>query len=191
MYITLLLSYLIGSIPFALVIGKTLHNIDIRNHGSGNLGATNAFRTLGKKSGMLVALGDIFKGTLAASLPLLLNNGLNPVLVGIVAILGHSFPIFAKFKGGKAVATTAGVILFAAPILFTISLLVFFSSLKITKYVSASSILGALTIFVGSMFTDDPSILRFSLIIFVFITYKHRSNIKRIIKKEEPKVKWI
>lgn len=102
----IILAYLIGSIPSGLIVGKLAKGIDIREHGSGNLGATNAFRTLGVKAGSIVIAGDILKGTLATALPFLMHVDIHPLLAGVFAVLGHVFPVFAKFKGGKAVATS-------------------------------------------------------------------------------------
>src|SRR5690625_2801581 len=105
-----LIAYLLGSIPFALIVGKVGFNIDIRKHESGNLGATNAFRVLGTKAGIIVTLADILKGTIATIIPLLVSFFIEVevmrLIIGIFAVLGHTYPIFAKFKGGKAVATS-------------------------------------------------------------------------------------
>ena len=106
-YILFLAAYLLGSIPFALVVGKLGYGIDIRQHGSGNLGGTNTFRTLGKKAGFIVTFADILKGTLAASLPVIFDVDIHPLWFGLVAVIGHVYPIFAGFRGGKAVATSA------------------------------------------------------------------------------------
>jgi acyl phosphate:glycerol-3-phosphate acyltransferase len=114
--LTLFLSYLIGSFSFALVIGKLFYKTDIRGYGSGNLGATNVYRVLGKKAGLIVAIADLLKGTFACLLPQILNSAVNPIICGLLAILGHVFPIFAGFKGGKAVATATGVLLFLTPL---------------------------------------------------------------------------
>src|SRR5690606_5734719 len=107
--VLMLLSYLIGSIPFALIVGKKLFNIDVRQYGSGNLGATNTLRILGKRAGIAVMIGDIAKGALATSLVYVFGYDIHPIYIGIFAIVGHCFPIFAGFRGGKAIATTAGV----------------------------------------------------------------------------------
>src|SRR5699024_8886360 len=113
--IFIVIAYLLGSIPFALVVGKLFYRIDIREHGSGNLGATNAFRVLGTKAGIFVTLADILKGTIATLIPLaagyFYDVEVSRLLVGIFAVLGHTYPLFAKFKGGKAVATSGGIIL--------------------------------------------------------------------------------
>ena len=116
--IIVILSYLLGSIPFALIIGKIGYRVDVREHGSGNLGTTNTFRVLGKKAGILVLLGDMGKGFIAALLPLLFGSEMSLLLAGIPAVVGHSYPIFAKFKGGKSVATSGGVLLASFPWFF-------------------------------------------------------------------------
>jgi acyl phosphate:glycerol-3-phosphate acyltransferase len=190
-FFSILLAYLIGSIPFALIIGKLFYNTDVRQFGSGNLGATNTFRTLGKKAGIFTMIGDIGKGILAASLPFILNADVHPLLTGIFAIIGHSYPLFANFRGGKSVATTAGVIIAFSPMTFIVSLFFFLISLKTTKYVSLSSVLSGLTIFICSIFLGEHYFILFSAIILIFITYKHRMNFIRIKNGSEPKVKWI
>lgn len=189
--IIILLSYLLGSIPFALLVGKLGYGIDIRQHGSGNLGGTNTFRILGKKAGFIVSAADVLKGTLAASLPVILNADLHPLVAGIPAVIGHCYPVFAKFKGGKAVATSGGVLLFAEPLLFLLVLLTFFLSLYISKYVSLSSIMAGVGSVILSLFLAD-NITTYILIGFtLFLLYRHRQNIVRIAKKTEPKVNWI
>lgn len=189
--IIILLSYLLGSIPFALLVGKIGYGIDIRQHGSGNLGGTNTFRTLGKKAGFIVSAADVLKGTLAASLPFIFNADLHPLVAGIPAVIGHCYPVFAKFKGGKAVATSGGVLLFAEPLLFLLVLITFFLSLYISKYVSLSSIMAGVGSVILSLILAD-NITTYILIGFtLFLLYRHRQNIVRIAKKTEPKVKWI
>lgn len=133
--LTMILSYLIGSISFALVIGKMFYKKDIRDYGSGNLGATNAYRVLGIKAGVIVAIADILKGTFACLLPLILGSTVNPIVCGLLAILGHIFSVFASFKGGKAVATATGVFLFLTPLGVFVGFVVFVLTLLFTKYV--------------------------------------------------------
>jgi glycerol-3-phosphate acyltransferase PlsY len=190
--IIFILAYLLGSIPSGLIVGKLGYGIDIREHGSGNLGGTNTFRTLGVKAGLIVTSADILKGTLASALPtLFFNSELNPLLVGVFAVIGHTYPIFAKFKGGKAVATSAGLLLFSAPVMFITILAFFFIVLYITKYVSLSSMLAGVYGIIYSLFTREiPLIIVISLLT-IFVIYRHRANIKRIINKTEPKVKWL
>lgn len=189
--IVILLAYLLGSIPSGLIVGKLFYGKDIREHGSGNLGGTNTFRTLGVKAGLVVTIADILKGTLAASLPLLFDLDLHALIAGMVAVVGHMYPVFANFRGGKAVATSGGVLLFYAPMMFLIMLVIFFVCLNLTKYVSLSSILAAVAALIYSfVFGDRPLIYVVSILAF-FVIYKHRSNIKRIINKTEPKIKWM
>ncbi|KXZ15109.1 glycerol-3-phosphate acyltransferase [Bacillus nakamurai] len=186
----IILAYLIGSIPSGLVVGKLAKGIDIREHGSGNLGATNAFRTLGVKAGSIVIAADILKGTLAAALPYLLHIPIHPLLAGVAAVIGHVFPVFAKFKGGKAVATSAGVLLFYAPLLFVTMVAVFFIFLYLTKFVSLSSMLTGIYTIIYCLFVKDPYLLIVVTLLTAFVIYRHRANIKRIINKTEPKIKW-
>lgn len=190
--IIFILAYLLGSIPSGLIVGKLGYGIDIREHGSGNLGGTNTFRTLGIKAGLLVTSADILKGTLAAALPLLIGlENLSPLLVGIFAVIGHTYPIFAKFKGGKAVATSGGVLLLYVPIMFLTMLAFFFIILYISKYVSLSSMLAGVYGIIYSLFTKDIPLIIVITLLTGFVVYRHRANIKRIIEKTEPKVKWL
>ncbi|CAM3346486.1 glycerol-3-phosphate 1-O-acyltransferase PlsY [Nosocomiicoccus ampullae] len=185
----LILSYLIGSIPFALIIGKIFFDIDIRNHGSGNIGTTNTFRILGKKAGIIVLILDFLKGMIPVYIAMLANTELPLILFGLCAALGHVYSIFLKFKGGKAVATGAGVILAVQPLIFLILLTAFLITLYISKYVSLGSIVGVTTLFILSLFTDDLTLKLVSLLLLIIIIYKHLPNIKRIMNKTEPKVK--
>jgi acyl phosphate:glycerol-3-phosphate acyltransferase len=192
----IILAYLLGSIPSGLIIGKVFYKKDIREHGSGNLGGTNSFRTLGVKAGLTVTIADILKGTLAASLPVLLSSDIHPLLIGIFAVIGHMYPIFAGFRGGKAVATSGGVLLAYTPIMFVIVLLVFFLGLYITKYVSLSSMLAGIAaigyaLVSGSIREWDIPLIMVVLVLVSFIFYRHRANIKRIMNKTEPKIKWL
>lgn len=194
--VIMILAYLLGSIPSGLIIGKVFYKTDIREHGSGNLGGTNTFRTLGVKAGLAVTSADILKGTLAASLPILFHTDINPLIVGMFSIIGHMYPIFAGFRGGKAVATSGGVLLFYTPFMFIIILISFFISLYVTKYVSLSSMLAGLTAIIYAFVIGyangwDIPLLVIVLLINVFVFYRHRANIKRIMNKTEPKIKWL
>ena len=185
---TLFLSYLIGSISFALVVGKLFYKTDVRDYGSGNLGATNIFRVLGKKAGLIVAIADLLKGTFACLLPHIFNSSVNPIFCGLLAILGHVFPVFAGFKGGKAVATATGVLLFLTPLGTLTGFIVFILTLLLSKYVSLSSMLAGLAIFIYSLIFEDNVIIALSLFISVLVIILHRQNIKRIIKGTENKL---
>lgn len=190
-FILPIIAYLLGSIPFGLIVGKIGYGIDIREHGSGNLGGTNTFRTLGVKAGLIVTIADILKGTLAASLPLWLGSDLHPLFVGMFAVIGHVYPLFAKFKGGKAVATSGGVLLFYSPLLFVAMLACFFICLYLSKYVSLSSIITGIFAFTFALFKGDVPLIVVVGFLAAFVIWRHRTNIQRIMNKTEPKVKWL
>ena len=196
----LILSYLIGAFPSGLIIGKLFFKKDIRQYGSGNTGATNSFRVLGRPAGFIVTFLDIFKGFITVFFPLWLSvhaDGVistfftNGLIVGLFAILGHVYPIYLKFNGGKAVATSAGVVLGVNPILLLILAIIFFSVLKIFKYVSLSSIIAAISCVIGSIIIHDYILLAVSGIVSIILIIRHKSNIVRIFKGEEPKIKWM
>ena len=189
--IIIVLAYLLGSIPSGLIIGKVFYGVDIREHGSGNLGGTNTFRTLGVKAGMAVTIADILKGTLAVLLPLFLDGDIHKLIAGIFAVIGHMYPIFAGFKGGKAVATSGGILLGYAYPMFIIMVLVFFICLYITKYVSLASMLAAIAAVIYSFIVWDPPLIIVVSLLAFFVVYRHRANIKRIMNKTEPKIKWL
>lgn len=189
-----LLAYVIGSIPSGLWIGKIFYKKDIRDFGSGNLGATNSFRVLGIKAGSIVTVMDILKGTVATLLPFFFQLNVDHhfwLLTGAFAIIGHSFPLFAGFRGGKAVATSAGVILAYAPLLFVAALVVFLVTLKLSKYVSLSSMIGVLAALIISLFMGDWILIILVACIALFVIWRHRANITRIRNGEEPKIKWM
>lgn len=197
--ILLLLAYLLGSIPSALWIGKLFYKTDIRKLGSGNLGGTNTFRTLGVKAGLIVTILDILKGTAATLLillPVFADSTIHPLLLGVVAVVGHMYPIFANFKGGKAVATSGGVLLGYHWPIFVLMIVAFFIVLKISKMVSLTSlVLGVLgliyTLLYNLFFETDIPLFVVILLLSSFIFYRHRANIARIKAGTEPKVKWI
>ncbi|GAB5656195.1 TPA: glycerol-3-phosphate 1-O-acyltransferase PlsY [Staphylococcus aureus] len=198
--VMLLLSYLIGAFPSGFVIGKLFFKKDIRQFGSGNTGATNSFRVLGRPAGFLVTFLDIFKGFITVFFPLWLpvhadgpistffTNGL---IVGLFTILGHVYPVYLKFQGGKAVATSAGVVLGVNPILLLILAIIFFIVLKIFKYVSLASIVAAICCVIGSLIIQDYILLVVSFLVSIILIIRHRSNIARIFRGEEPKIKWM
>jgi acyl phosphate:glycerol-3-phosphate acyltransferase len=189
--IVLILSYLLGSIPSGLIIGKMFYGIDIREHGSGNLGGTNTFRTLGVKAGLAVTIMDVLKGTLATSLPLLFHVDVHPLVAGAFSVVGHMYPVFAGFRGGKAVATSGGVLLGYVPLLFLLFFAVFFISLYISKYVSLSSMITASIALITSFIVRDIPLIIVVAVFTLFIFYRHRANIIRIKEGTEPKIKWL
>jgi len=188
------MAYLLGSIPSGLWIGRKFFQIDIRQHGSGNLGATNSFRILGKKAGSIVLLMDLLKGSISVLLLKQMDlHGISPLIIALFAVMGHTYPLFANFKGGKAVATFAGVILAYQPVLFLIGLGIFILTLAISKMVSFTSML---TISIGvllSLYFQDMVLTTIALLADIFIIYRHRTNIQRILNGTEAKVdifKW-
>ena len=196
----LILSYLIGAIPSGLVIGKLFFKKDIRQYGSGNTGATNSFRVLGKPAGFVVTFLDIFKGFIVVFLPLWLpvhSSGpiseffTNGLIVGVFSIIGHVYPIYLGFRGGKAVATSAGVVLGTHPILLLTLAIIFFFILYLTKYVSLSSIIAVICCIIGAIFIGNYILLGMSIVVGIILIIRHRTNIVRIIKGEEPKIKWM
>ncbi|MCA1023174.1 glycerol-3-phosphate 1-O-acyltransferase PlsY [Halobacillus litoralis] len=186
-----LAAYLLGSIPSGLIVGKVGYGTDIREHGSGNLGGTNTFRVLGVKAGLIVTTADILKGTTAAALPFFLGAEVIPLIIGIFAVIGHMYPVFAGFKGGKAVATSGGVILGVNPLVFLVLILSFFILLYISKYVSLSSMVCGLVGIGASILLEEYGLTIVISIFTIFVIYRHRSNIKRIINKTEPKITWM
>ncbi|AKP47194.1 MULTISPECIES: glycerol-3-phosphate 1-O-acyltransferase PlsY [Bacillus] len=187
----ILIAYLLGSIPSGLIVGKIFYGVDIREHGSGNLGATNAFRTLGIKAGSVVIIADILKGTLATLLPIWFGADLHPLIAGMAAAVGHSFPVFAGFRGGKAVATSGGVLLAYEPVLFLLLVVAFLISLYISKYVSLSSIIVSIIAVIYTFFKGDIPLIIVVLFLASFVIFRHRANVKRILNKTEPKIKWM
>ena len=199
--ITILLmvfSYILGSVPNALWIGKMFKGIDVREHGSKNTGSTNAARVLGVKLGILTLILDISKGLVPTLLAVLLKvdffenltkiSNLDYVLVGICAILGHVFSIFMNFKGGKAVATTLGVFLVLVPKAILFAAIVFFVVFAIFRYVSLSSIFAAISLPIFTYFLYQQIVyIILGILIAILIVVKHKSNIERLKNGTESK----
>ncbi|MEC1524376.1 glycerol-3-phosphate 1-O-acyltransferase PlsY [Neobacillus niacini] len=188
LWLLLLSSYLIGSIPTALIVGKLLFGVDIRDHGSKNPGATNTLRVLGKGSAVIVVLVDIGKGALAAYLPLHFNLSVEPLYFGLLAVIGHCYPIFAGFRGGKAIATTAGTLAVANFPLALIAFGTFFLVIFISKYVFFGSISVGLSLLIYSYFSSKVDFELIFLFFTFFLIYLHRSNIRNLILGIEPKI---
>lgn len=196
----ILIAYLLGSIPTGLWIGKQFFNVNLREHGSGNTGTTNTFRILGKKAGTVTLLVDMLKGTLAVLLPIWFGGAaLSPLIIGFFAILGHTFSIFAQFKGGKAVATSAGVLLGFAPAFLLYLAIIFFVTLYLFSMISLSSVACAVVaiisilIFPAFHFILAGYDLLFSALIFLIasvIIIRHKDNIQRIRNHSENLVPW-
>lgn len=193
----LLIGYLLGSIPFALVVGKVFYHTDVRNFGSGNLGGSNTGRVLGKKAGAAVIFLDVLKCVLAVWIVSLFDKNAS-IWTGLFVCIGHCFPIFAKFKGGKAVASMFGFLV--AVSFFTVNnifcLLIpfacFILCLYLTKMVSLSSMLAAVTSTISMIiFQVEPSIILASFLMSALIIFRHRGNVKKILNKTENKITWM
>ena len=192
-------AYLLGSIPTAYVFGRLLKGIDIREHGSGNVGATNVFRTMGKGAGIAVFAVDFAKGLVAVTvLPLIFQrmfpgsgkwSGDVLLLLGASAIAGHIWTVFLRFKGGKGVATTAGVMAGLAPLIMAAGLVIWVVVFSIWRYVSFASIIAALSLPAMSvLFGRDIVFTLFCAVLCIVGIYSHRSNIKRLLTGTEKKI---
>jgi acyl phosphate:glycerol-3-phosphate acyltransferase len=206
--IILLLSYLVGSIPASVWIGKCFYGVDVRQHGSGNAGATNAFRVLGWKAGVLSTLVDVGKGLLAAGVIAMIRLDALPALpfweemtvlrlmAGISAVAGHMYPVWAGFRGGKGVNTSAGVLFALTPVTMLITLGVFALMLFSFRYVSLASMTAAIVFpatvalrkYVFGIQSLDASLLILSLVMALSIVYAHRTNIARLLKGQESRI---
>ncbi|HET7115716.1 MAG TPA: glycerol-3-phosphate 1-O-acyltransferase PlsY [Hanamia sp.] len=197
--ILIILAYFIGSIPTAIIVSKAFFNIDIREYGSGNMGATNTFRVLGPKFGTIVMIGDMLKGILAVALynllPYYINNELDRtnlmIGLGLAAVIGHIYPIWAGFRGGKGVATLFGMVLAIQPIVAINCVGVFLLVLYLTRYVSLSSILAgvALPICVLWIYNEQEVFYRvFAVAVACLIVLTHQKNISRLLKGNEGRV---
>lgn len=208
-FLTILMSYILGSIPNALIIGKVFFKKDIRQYGSGNLGGSNTGRVLGKKIGLLVMILDILKAVIAILLTKIIISNTNPSLVnlsiylsGVFALIGHCYTCFANFKGGKAVASAFGILFITNIYIFLICLALYGIFLKLSKLVSLTSII---IFFIATLlslipfFRESPLLnvtfdMYYCLTLFLiscFVVYRHRSNIKRLKDGTENKITWM
>lgn len=196
-----IVAYLLGSIPSAVWVGKAWYNIDVREHGSKNAGATNTFRVLGKKPGIVVLSIDIIKGALATFLPVIvLNSTLRienehviqiQILAAIFAVIGHVFPIFAQFKGGKGVATSLGVIIGLQPLAALVCVVLFLIVFILFQFVSLGAIVAALSfpLVIRFIIQEDSNwLFSFSILLSFLVIFAHRKNIGRLVKGEEAKM---
>ncbi|HJX71151.1 MAG TPA: glycerol-3-phosphate 1-O-acyltransferase PlsY [Bacteroidales bacterium] len=198
----LILAYLLGSIPTSVWLGRRFFGVDIRDHGSRNAGSTNAIRILGWKAGLGVLVFDVFKGWMAVNLIRLTDYYIPEtgdyinfqLLLGIAAIMGHIFPIYAGFRGGKGVATLLGFVLAIDPYTTLVCICVFILTLILTKYVSLSSMIAGFSFPVILIFvfkTTTPSLVLFSLIVSVLLLFTHQKNIERLLRNEENKALFL
>lgn len=191
------LAYLLGSIPFAFLAGRFGRGIDIRQHGSGNVGATNVFRVMGPRWGTGVFILDVLKGALAVGLCYRLQDEAGlvwlPVAAGVLAILGHTFPVWLRFRGGKGVATSLGAFLALAPLPTGIAFALWIGVFSLSHIISIASLAAAIAfpVLVGFLSRIDPAypyLLVISVILALFILFTHRSNMIRLMRGEEKKL---
>lgn len=186
--IALVVAYLLGAMPFALIAGK-LHGVDLRKVGSGNLGATNVFRTLGRTAGVTVMVLDIAKGTAAVLIAEAITNNPWPLAAGALAILGHVFPVWTGFRGGKGVATGAGALIGLVPVASAVMLVIWLVLVLTTRYVSVASIVAALAAAPLAWAFGAPwSYVGFVAVAALFVVWKHRENIVRLTRGEEHRI---
>jgi len=190
-------AYIIGSIPTAYIFGRVFKGIDIREYGSGNVGATNVFRVIGKGPGIIVLIIDIIKGFICATylasgflyLAPVTRPELYRILVGLSAIAGHNWTLFLKFKGGKGVAASAGVVIGLIPKIFWLGFMVWLITFFITGFVSLSSIVAVISVPIFTLAFGEPAeIVIFMCILCLIIVYKHKPNIKRLARGEEKRI---
>lgn len=197
-----ILSYLIGSINFSIIISKKVAGFDVRKKGSGNAGTTNMLRTVGKKAALITLVCDILKGVISILLALLIgkiakeaNNSILVQIAGILVIIGHTFPIFFKFKGGKGVATAVGVLLTTNWQIGLICLIFGLVLIALTRMVSLGSITAAilfpiLVLFIKTNYIVEGNYFIYSLIIAVMVVFNHRENVKRLLSGTENKLSF-
>ena len=198
LFLLIVFAYLVGSIPSAVWLGKRFYKIVVREFGSGNAGATNTFRVLGKKAGIVVLVCDILKGSLSVLLAFLSSYNVNSnqfvnlqLALGIAAVVGHVFPVFAGFRGGKGVATILGIVICLTPITSALGLIVFLTVLILTRYVSLSSIMAGISYPILLKFilkNDNQTLFIFSIFVAILLVITHKKNISRLLKKQESRV---
>ena len=188
----IIFSYLLGSIPFGYLVGKYLKNVDIREQGSGNIGTANAFRVMGAKYAILVLIGDCLKGFLAVFLSrklLIINNVSFYLIIGLFAIIGHNWSVFLKFRGGKGIATTYGVVFSFYPIISLISALIWGLIVITLKIAALGSLISVFSMLILSfIFNTTLDFKYFLIIINLLALFRHRSNIIRLIQHKENKI---
>lgn len=189
--ITIAIAYLIGSVPIGLIISKMKKGIDIREHGSGNIGATNVFRSIGKKEALLTFAGDVLKGFIAVLIAyfVLEKKEIWIAITGIAVVIGHMYPIFLKFHGGKGVATGFGTFIWMMPLAALSAMVIWGICSAICRYVSLGSIVAALSLpILGGLYDQPKFYILSSTIVAILIIYRHKDNIKRLLDGKENKI---
>lgn len=185
----IVVGYALGNIPFSYIVGKKMGHVDIRQHGSGNTGATNVYRVLGIKAGLWAFIGDFVKGLLATLIGRALMGAEGAALCGAMAMLGHCYPAAMGFKGGKGVATSGGLVFGLNPLIGILLMAIQLGIMKATRYVSLASVITAgLFPIMTLLFNMSLPVILWSLFVGLLIIFRHRSNIERLIKGEESKI---
>lgn len=183
-----ILAYLIGSFNSAYFFTNFIKKTDIRKYGSGNAGATNVMRVLGFKVAFFVFLSDVLKGVLAVLLGRLIAGNIGGYVGGIAVVVGHNWPVFLGFKGGKGVATSFGAIMTISPVIAVLSLIIGIAVISISKYVSLGSIIGAFTFLIFNIiYYSSLNMLIFAILLTAMVVFQHRANIKRLLNGTESK----
>jgi len=187
--VLLFLAYIAGSIPFGLVVGKVFYGVDVRELGSGNVGTTNVFRVLGKKAGMAVMISDILKGYIPAVIATALFDPWIAIFIAAAPVLGHIYSIFLKGKGGKGIATGAGVVLALVPLAFLIIFSTWLLLIVLTRYVSVASLVAALMVPILTIAFGEPLPYKIAgVLVAILVWWAHRGNISRLLAGEEHRV---
>ena len=188
--ILFVLAYLVGSIPFGLVVGKLFYGVDVRERGSGNVGTTNVYRVLGKKAGTVVMICDILKGYIPAALAAALFTPWAAIFIAAAPVVGHIYSIFLKGRGGKGIATGAGVVLALVPLAFAIIFTTWLVLILVTRYVSVASLVAAVLVPVLTIAFGEPLPYQIAgVLVAILVWWAHRGNIQRLLAGEEHRVK--
>lgn len=183
------LAYIVGSIPFGVVVGKVFYGVDVREHGSGNVGTTNVFRVLGKRAGAVVMVCDILKGYVPAAIAAALFTPWAAIFIAAAPVVGHMYSIFLKGRGGKGIATGAGVVLALVPLAFVIIFATWIVLILVTRYVSVASLAAALLVPVLTVVLDVPLPYEIAgVLVAVLVWWAHRGNLQRLFAGEENRV---
>ena len=196
----IIIGYLLGAIPFGVIISKLVRGIDVREYGSGSMGMTNVMRTVGAKAGLIVLVADVLKGSAAVALAWAIFHSPNHDMVhwgqmagGVAAVIGHSWPVYIGFRGGRGISTAFGAILVISWPIGLICLAAFLLMVAIFRYISLGSISGASALVIAMVvsytcYSGPIAYLSFALVVAVIVIFRHRANIKRLLSKTEPKI---
>lgn len=189
-FLLVTICYLIGSIPFSYIVSRHFGRVDIRKRGSGNVGATNVLRTAGLPLAIFAVAGDILKGVFAAWIAAVMGGGILLLLCPLAAVVGHCYPVYLKFRGGKGVATSTGALIFLAPFCILYLFFVFVGVIVISRMVSLGSVAAALLIpfLTIYLYSQERFVIILTFLLAILVIYRHKDNIKRVINGTEPRI---